>query len=132
MASFNDPYQSPHVVRKQPLRPQANWHRLLCILLFFGPSILLAFLIATQTNVQPIVLIRPIGMREITLVDAAVVIPPLFFLTLSCSVALLGERKYRLLWVLLLTVGMVLQCVVSACIGGLVQLFFYGFSEEMF
>ena len=132
MASFTDPYQPPYAGRRQPLRPWPKWHRLLCLLLFFGPSILLAILIATETNVQPIVLIRTIGMRDITLVDAAFVIPPLFFLTLSCSVALWGERKYRLLWVLFLMLGMVLQCAVSGCIGGLVLIFLYGFSEGVF
>ncbi len=127
MASIDDQDAS----MKQP-RSRPKWHRLLCVLLFFGPSILLAFLIATDTDVEPIVLIQPMGMRAITLVDAALVVTPLFFLVLSCSVAIMGERKYRLPWICCLVAGMVVQCVVSMLIGAFVHLLLYGFDEGVF
>jgi hypothetical protein len=72
------------------------------------------------------------GMRAITLVDAAMVVPPLFFLVLSCSVAIMGERKYRLPWICCLVMGMVVQCVVSTLVSAFVLLFLYGFDKGVF
>lgn len=119
MVSLDErPYQTPQDVKESSEMTCLKLHRFLCIVLFLSPSILLLFLVATPYDVDPIDITPPVaGMRSLTLVDAILGCTHLLFLALSCSVALLGERKHRMLWVLFLTLAMVVQCIVDVFVG---------------
>jgi hypothetical protein len=100
--------------------------RILCVGVFFAPTVILTCILTLQIDVKPVRVYGPVD-----LVHAILIGVPFICLALACLLALIGEEKYKLIWCVSLTCGMMIQCIVDLILGFLLALSISGFADVM-